>query len=176
MALGATVVNLIWRQPVENLIQMSRAVLLDHLVSSVAFEAEAKKLQQASAFGGSLLFLQPVAGQTCIDTSAAAFSLERTERPFVHASVKPTDIAVIMFTSGSTSVPKAVPLTHQGLCWLFESKGLAEGYPDVPNHGGALCFMPCFHVMGFCNNFLFNLYTGARLFLFSRSQPLLLLF
>ena len=170
MSAGATVVNLIWRQPVDNLMEMCRAVVLDDLIASPAYESESKQLQSASAFSGRLLFLAPVAGEAHIASDRGSFTLERLSSAFVHPSVAPTDVAVIMFTSGSTSVPKAVPLTHRGLCWLFESKGLAEGYADVRDHGGALCLMPCFHVMGFCNNFLFNLYTGVRAFLLENAD------
>eukprot|EP00966_Prymnesium_polylepis_P117703 2721071-Prymnesium_polylepis.1 len=67
-----------------------------------------------------------------------------------------------MFTSGSTSTPKAVPLTHSGLLWNCEQKrAVSPGLAGAPN-AGTLSFLPNFHVIGFTNNFLFNLYAGIR--------------
>ena len=45
MSAGATVVNLIWRQPVDNLMEMCRAVVLDDLIASPAYESESKQLE-----------------------------------------------------------------------------------------------------------------------------------
>ena len=65
-------------------------------------------------------------------------------------------VAVVMFTSGSTGKPKAVPLTHSGLLWSCRQKLIAHGGKNAVRHG-TLAFLPCSHVMGFTNNFLFNL-------------------
>ena len=79
----------------------------------------------------------------------------------------PSDFCIIMFTSGSTGVPKAVPLTHIGMCWLFETKLQAEAEFYPADHGGTMCFLPHYHVMGFCMNWLFNLSAGVRAFALS---------
>ena len=70
--------------------------------------------------------------------------------------------AVVLFTSGSTSKPKAVPLTHRGLLWQCARKLGASGEVVAQPAAGSLCFLPNFHVIGWTNNFLFNLYAGIR--------------
>ena len=76
------------------------------------------------------------------------------------------DVAAIMFTSGSTGTPKCVPLTHGGLLWSCHAKLAAHGgmealaRPDEAEPGGTLSFLPVFHVMGFTNNWLFNMVSG----------------
>ena len=66
-------------------------------------------------------------------------------------------LALIMFTSGSTSTPKPVPFTHCQLLWSLEhSQQQRLRFPEVlkqPN-AGTLSFLPNFHVIGFINNFL----------------------
>ena len=70
-----------------------------------------------------------------------------------------------MFTSGTSALPKPVPLTHGGLLWTCRSKRAAEksvlGLSDS-EHRGTLAFLPAFHVIGFTNNFLYNLLHGVR--------------
>jgi acyl-CoA synthetase (AMP-forming)/AMP-acid ligase II len=108
-------------------------------------------------------------------------------------AVTPSDTAVIMFTSGTSSTPKPVPLTHGGLLWSCAAKAEAErvhlglslvaktepsgpaktkgdgqggggsgcgvdvGSGGSAEHRGTLAFLPLFHVIGFTNNFLYNL-------------------
>jgi long-subunit acyl-CoA synthetase (AMP-forming) len=62
-----------------------------------------------------------------------------------------------MFTSGSTATPKAVPLTHGGLLWNCEQRQLVSPDLVAASNASTLSFLPNFHVIGFVNNFLFNL-------------------
>jgi len=61
-------------------------------------------------------------------------------------NVQSDDIAVILFTSGSESQPKAVPLTHKNILSDMEGsfKHLDIGYDSV-----FLSFLPPFHSFGF---------------------------
>ena len=69
----------------------------------------------------------------------------------VHADT----LALIMFTSGSTSTPKPVPFTHGQLLWSLEhNQQQVSRFPEalsVPG-AGTLSFLPNFHVIGFVNN------------------------
>lgn len=74
--------------------------------------------------------------------------------------------ALVLFTSGSTAAPKAVPLTHAGLLWTAESKIYSEGHDSHAAagraHAGSVCMLPTFHVISLVCNVIFNLYIGAR--------------
>ena len=50
------------------------------------------------------------------------------------SGIAPDAVAAIMFTSGSTGAPKAVPLTHGGLLWSCRAK--------LRTHGGLAAFGP----------------------------------
>ena len=73
----------------------------------------------------------------------------------------PNDVATVMFTSGSTATPKAVPLTHSQLLWSCEQKllrhhELGAFLPGSSPTAGTLSLLPNFHVIGFQNNFIFK--------------------
>ena len=58
---------------------------------------------------------------------------------------KPEDVAVVLFTSGSESVPKGVPLTHRNILACIEgSLDAIEGFPNDVMYG----FLPPFHSFG----------------------------
>lgn len=61
-------------------------------------------------------------------------------------NVTPDDVAVILFTSGSESLPKAVPLTHKNI--LRDMEG-SFNHLDTGNDSVFLSFLPPFHSFGF---------------------------
>jgi long-chain-fatty-acid--[acyl-carrier-protein] ligase len=67
--------------------------------------------------------------------------------------------AVVLFTSGSEALPKAVALTHQNI--VHDIKG-ATGILDVKNDDILLAFLPPFHSFGFTINTILPLITGIR--------------
>ncbi len=75
------------------------------------------------------------------------------------ADVQTTDSAIIMFTSGTTTVPKGVLHTHSNLLHSCESKR-ATLHSILEPHGVTLGILPLYHVMGFTNIFLFSLYVA----------------
>jgi len=68
------------------------------------------------------------------------------------------DIALVLHTSGTTSRPKMVPLTHQNLCASAENirNGLALTESDR-----CLNIMPLFHIHGLVGSVLSSLRAGA---------------
>src|SRR5579885_3669571 len=86
--------------------------------------------------------------RTCPDLSLVLVR-DELEAPAVPPDrpVRPEDIAFVQFTSGSTSVPKGIALTHDSVSTNVQAivgpSGLAIGPGDV-----ALSWLPLFHDMG----------------------------
>jgi len=74
-------------------------------------------------------------------------------------SKKEDDIAVILFTSGSESLPKAVPLTHKNL--IENIKGATSIF-KVQQDDILLGFLPPFHSFGFTVNTIMPLISWMR--------------
>ncbi len=73
--------------------------------------------------------------------------------------VTPRDPAVILFTSGSESLPKAVPLTHANI--LTNARDVAANFGLYPDDR-ALGILPPFHSFGLTVTTLLPLLTGLR--------------
>lgn len=85
------------------------------------------------------------------------------------ASVESTDIATLSFTSGSTGVPKIVPLTHFN---LIECMNSLEDMHEWLNPGDVLYgFLPMYHVFGFAVEILATLHYGAGVLLQPTVNP-----
>lgn len=72
----------------------------------------------------------------------------------------PTDVALFLHTSGTTSRPKGVPLTHANL--MTSIRNIAGHYRLSPADVG-LVVMPLFHVHGLIGATLSSLWAGATL-------------
>jgi long-chain-fatty-acid--[acyl-carrier-protein] ligase len=74
-------------------------------------------------------------------------------------SIKPDDVAVILFTSGSEKAPKAVPLTHRNIMTDVQAGASALGFKrgDI-----LLGFLPPFHSFGLSGNMVLPLVGGVR--------------
>jgi acyl-CoA synthetase (AMP-forming)/AMP-acid ligase II len=73
---------------------------------------------------------------------------------------RPEDIALFLHTSGTTSRPKGVPLTHANL--MTSIANIAAHYQLSPADTG-LVVMPLFHVHGLIGATLSSLYAGSKL-------------
>jgi acyl-CoA synthetase (AMP-forming)/AMP-acid ligase II len=70
----------------------------------------------------------------------------------------PDDVALFLHTSGTTSKPKGVPLTHGNL--MYSIANIASGYALTPADCTLLA-MPLFHVHGLIGATLSTLYSGG---------------
>ncbi len=73
--------------------------------------------------------------------------------------IEPDDTAVILFTSGSESLPKAVPLTHQNI--VTNLWGVFE-IIKISNENILLSFLPPFHSFGFTVLTILPLISGLK--------------
>jgi oxalate---CoA ligase len=72
------------------------------------------------------------------------------------------EIAVVMFTAGTTSAPKLVPLTHRNIVASVQS--IASGY-DLSPQDATLIVMPLFHGHGLVAGLLATLVSGGGAYL-----------
>ena len=79
------------------------------------------------------------------------------------------DVALVLHTSGTTSRPKRVPLTHRNLTTSL--RNIAATY-DLTEEDVALCVMPLFHVHGLVASTLSTLQTGGTVVAPPRFNPL----
>ena len=80
-------------------------------------------------------------------------------------AVKPSDVALVLFTSGSTGVPKAVLHTHRGLSWKASLMARVHGLGD---DDAVLVPAPMAHISGLLNGVLVPGAAGMRSVLMRR--------
>src|SRR5262249_46905403 len=73
-------------------------------------------------------------------------------------SIAYDDIALLMFTGGTTGSPKLVPLTHRNIAASI--KNISSGYALSPNDA-TLLVMPLFHGHGLIGGLLSSLASGG---------------
>ncbi len=97
---------------------------------------------------------------TASDAAAGAFSFGGGRQP--HAAspgfAKPSDVALLLHTSGTTGRPKMVPLTHGNLCSSAHNIGAAL---ELQPADRCLNVMPLFHIHGLVAGVLSSLAAGA---------------
>lgn len=82
--------------------------------------------------------------------------------------VRPSDLAVVLFTSGSTGVPKAVLHTHRGLAWKAILMTRVHGLTPLD---AILMPAPLAHVSGLLNGVLLPGASGMRVRLMPTWDP-----
>ena len=79
------------------------------------------------------------------------------------------DVALVLHTSGTTSRPKRVPLTHKNLTTSL--RNVAETY-SLNENDVSLCIMPLFHVHGLVASTLSTFQSGGTVVVPPRFNPL----
>src|SRR5437763_13826427 len=82
---------------------------------------------------------------------------------------QPEDIALILHTSGTTSQPKRVPLSHANV--LTSARNVAHTY-ELNQEDVSLCVMPFFHVHGLLASTLAMFATGGTVVVPPKFNPL----
>ena len=95
-----------------------------------------------------------------LDGTAGSFHLrtEQLKGSSVIGRAEPTNVALILHTSGTTSRPKMVPLTHSNL--LASARNIATSLGLTPDDH-CLNVMPLFHIHGLVGALLSSLMAGS---------------
>ena len=149
-SLGGIVVNLNWRHPEDTLRQLLLGVGCELMVTGRGLAATARWLCEATGNVDALLLLEQSEAELAdVAPSTAVYAVAcgpcRSTRLSVAAAnprlsrggaaatrAEPDDVAVVMFTSGTSALPKAVPLTHRNLLWSCNAKARGSN----PTHPG----------------------------------------
>ncbi len=109
----------------------------------------------AIAQGIPIMELSPV-----LEAEAGIFTLEGEDRhgEAVCSSAQPDDVALVLYTSGTTSRPKLVPLTHRNLC--VSAVHMRDTY-ELDVNDRCLNIMPLFHIHGLAAALLASLVSGG---------------
>lgn len=100
---------------------------------------------------------------TSDDRAAGDFDLTCTATGTAdnNASASPEDVALILHTSGTTSRPKIVPLSHNNIC--SSADNIAKGL-QLTDNDACLNVMPLFHIHGLIAAVLATLSAGGRIY------------
>ncbi len=89
-----------------------------------------------------LIKLDPVRGP-----DLAALPVEINDLKLEDIKSKPNDIALLMYTSGTTGKPKGVMLSHANL--LAAGRFISTGH-EIDGNDSGLCVLPIYHINGMC--------------------------
>jgi acyl-CoA synthetase (AMP-forming)/AMP-acid ligase II len=103
-----------------------------------------------------IIYLTPEPETTGIFTLKADFSVDKTNEGLILP--QPEDITLILHTSGTTSRPKQVPLTHANLC--ISAHNISKTL-KLTSGDRCLNVMPLFHIHGLMGVLLSSMSVGA---------------
>ena len=84
------------------------------------------------------------------------------------ASVNPENTAIILFTSGSTSQPKAVMLSHRNV--IGHAHYLSR-FLELQPTDRYINLLPFFHIAGYVQGLILNHYAGSALYILDSFKP-----
>ena len=111
-------------------------------------------------------YREMVASGDRLRTSEQFLAAARTAEPVVEFA-DPDDVAIVLFTSGTTSKPKAVELSHGNLTSYIT--GTVE-YGSADPEDAALICVPPYHIAG-VNAAMSNLYAGRKMVYLTNFDP-----
>ena len=86
--------------------------------------------------------------------------IKEGNREFLDAKINPTEMSIMLFTSGTTSKSKVVALSHKNICTNLMDLG---SILDVTSEDTLLSILPIHHVFECTVGFLFSFYKGAQI-------------
>ncbi len=106
-------------------------------------------------------------GAGALDVVAAGSRPDLDAGSWSGALPAPSDIAYLQYTSGSTSQPKGVMVTHRNL--IYNCSYMAEAY-GLSSGSIAVTWLPHFHDMGLIDGLLNPLFNGCPVVVLSPAQ------
>ena len=130
----------------------------------------ALRLPVAKARASRAALTEKVRGIVTWDSLAASAPL-----PASHPAPSTDDLAIIQYTSGTTGTPKGAALTHRNL--LANAAQARAWVPSIQRGKGCVVYavLPMFHAYGLTLCLTFAMSMGARLVLFPKFDPDLVL-
>lgn len=124
------------------------------------------------AFGGTfpkmiLLDEAAEAAMTIADVIAAGEDVGVDDVRKRAEALNPDDLALLLYTSGSTGVPKGVMLNHNAIRNVTDQANRL----GVREHDVILAYLPLFHALGLYEGPLLSVVAGARMVLLDRFEP-----
>jgi acyl-CoA synthetase (AMP-forming)/AMP-acid ligase II/esterase/lipase/acyl carrier protein len=133
----------------KNLFKLNLSLLAKNIINSVSFRSRQKII----------LYSNENIEVVDVNNISSSFS----DR-FAPVSIKRDDIAMLQFTSGSTSTPKGVKISHKNL--IDNTRRIKNNF-GVSKHSISVSWLPPYHDMGLIGNLLEALYLGATCINFS---------
>jgi len=128
--------------------------------STVAHIANASGASILLANASSRPFLEPVAPRVASVRALVSVEELAGSQTSIDIEVDPTDVAFLQFTSGSTSRPKGVIVTHGNLSANAEAF-MIDGVHRDPSIDKGLSWLPLFHDMGLIGFVVGPLFTNV---------------
>jgi long-chain acyl-CoA synthetase len=126
------------------------AYILEHSGAKLIFVDSQVTLERVRATGATLprivIFDSETAdGLSAFQKRGAAILSEHPELPAAYeATLVPDDLAVLMYTSGTTGVPKGVMLSHDNLA--FDAQVSVTGFEGIESGRDVLSVLPYSHI------------------------------
>lgn len=154
-----------WTVGVRNMEHAKKVAGFEAILTSRKFLEKAKTLELGACEEDLILLEDVRAGFGLIDKlkalrlskKSAGYLIEKYELN----KIKGSDPAVLLFTSGTESYPKAVPLTHTN---ILENEKAAFARIKLTSNDLMLGNLPPFHSFGFSVTGMMPLLTGLRVF------------
>ena len=167
---------IVWSKVVETVQQFPADVAVPNVISVDVTRAMPRALRLAlrlpipKARASRAALTAPVRGALTWEQIVTSAPL-----PSSHPRPGTDDLAIIQYTSGTTGTPKGAMLTHRNL--LSNARQAQAWVPSIHRGDGCVVYavLPMFHAYGLTLCLTFAMSMGARLVLFPRFEPDLVL-
>jgi long-chain acyl-CoA synthetase len=153
-------------------------ICLDYIFDNIVSSVEAVRQLGISVISTSAHYLQsandrrtlpdPALSQRARDCADLADILAKHTPLATRAQVLPDDLAFLVYTSGTTGVPKAALISHNNV--TINARCIAAWYDFQPQSGPVLAMAPLFHVTGLVGHMALSWALSAPLILMFRFE------